>query len=103
MDMNSNRFTVINKCTNKLGVLFSQAYDIGEPITISDIYTALNKVEGVVDTTSVEIHLKSGGLYSQSNYNFDAALSADGRLILAEPNVIFELKYPNLDIKGSVK
>ena len=103
MDMNSNRFTIINQCTNALASLFAEAYDIGEPISISNIYTALNKVEGVVDTTSCEITLKSGGIYSASNYNFDAALSSDGRSILAEPNTVFELKYPNLDIKGSVK
>lgn len=103
MDMNSNRFTIINNCTDRLAVLFAEAYDIGEPISISDVYAALNKVDGVVDATSVLITLKSGGLYSASNYNFDAALSSDGRLVLAEPNVVFELKYPNLDIKGSVK
>jgi len=103
MNMNSNRFTVINKCTSRLAALFAEAYDIGEPISISDVYTALNKVEGVVDTTSVQIVLKSGGLYSASNYNFDAALSPDGRRVLAAPNVVFELKYPNLDIRGSVK
>lgn len=103
MDMNSNRFTVLSKCSARLSKLFSAAYDIGEPISISKIYSELNKVDGVIDTTSVEIVLKSGGLYSSSNYNFDAALSADGRRILAEPNVVFELKYPNLDIKGSIK
>ena len=36
------------------------------------------------------------------SYNFAANLSADGRRIPAPQNVIFELKFPNVDIKGSV-
>ena len=36
-------------------------------------------------------------------YNFDDAMSADGRQISAERDVVFELKYPNTDIKGSVR
>ena len=56
-----------------------------------------------MDVTSVEVALKSGGIYSESNYDFDSALSADSRRVLAQPNVIFELKYPNLDIRGSIR
>lgn len=103
IDLNSNRFTVLSNCTSRLSKMFATSYDIGEPISISSIYNELNKVVGVIDATSVEVVLRSGGLYSSSNYNFDAALSPDGRRILAEPSIIFELKYPNLDIKGSTR
>ena len=77
--------------------------DIGEPIRITDVYKELQKINGVVDVTSVDVGLKSGGIYSESNYDFDASLSSDGRMIEAQPNVIFELKYPNIDIKGSIR
>jgi len=60
-------------------------------------------VNGVVDVTAIEIALKNGGIYSESSYDMEVALSADGRRILGEKNIIFELKYPNVDIKGSVK
>ena len=58
---------------------------------------------GIVDVLSVEITGKSGGIYSSMAYNFDDALSADGRQISAARDVVFELKYPNTDIKGSVR
>ena len=103
IDINANRFSVINKCTERLATLLSTKNDIGEYISITDIYKELQRVQGVVDVTSVEVGLKSGGIYSESNYDFDAALSADSRRVLAQPNVIFELKYPNLDIRGSIK
>ena len=102
-DINSNRFDVVSACNQKLAAKFAMKQDIGEPIKITDIYRELQKVNGVVDVTSVDIGLKSGGIYSESNYDFDAALSADGRMIEAQPNVVFELKYPNIDIKGSIR
>ena len=103
IDISANRFGVISKCTERLAKLLSTKNDIGEYISITDIYKELQKVQGVVDVTSVEVGLKSGGIYSESNYDFDSALSADSRRVLAQPNVIFELKYPNLDIRGSIR
>ena len=102
-DINANRFDVISNCNQKLANKFAMKQDIGEPMRITDVYRELQKVNGVVDVTSVEVGLKSGGIYSESNYDFDAALSSDGRMIEAQPNVIFELKYPNIDIKGSIR
>tara|TARA_R110000824_G_scaffold121839_3_gene278225 strand:- start:9341 stop:11134 length:1794 start_codon:yes stop_codon:yes gene_type:complete len=103
IDLSANRYNTINLCNARLVKRFSDKHDIGEAILISDIYNELNKVPGVVDTTAVEIKLRSGGLYSESSYNFPAALTGDSRQILAEKDVIFELKYPNMDIKGSIK
>ena len=103
IDINANRFDVISDCNQRLADKFSMKQDIGEPIKITDVYKELQKVNGVVDVTSVDVGLKSGGIYSESNYDFDAALSSDGRIIEAQPNVVFELKYPNIDIKGSIR
>ena len=103
IDINANRFDVISNCNDRLTSKFSAKQDIGEPIKITEIYRELLKVDGVVDVTSVDVGLKSGGIYSESNYDFDSALSADGRMIEAQPNVVFELKYPNVDIKGSIR
>jgi len=103
IDNTVNRFDVVSQCNASLSVAFGEQLDIGEPISVTDIYKQLQKVPGVIDVTSVEVSLKSGGLYSESNYSFESALSSDGRRILGEKNTIFELKYPNIDIKGSVK
>ena len=102
-DMESNRFDIINKCSAALAAKFSEKFDIGESILITDIYKQIQKVPGVIDVASVDITLKSGGAYSDSGYSFATALTGDGRQILGERNTIFELKYPNIDIKGSVK
>jgi len=101
--LNANRFDVIGACSTALGSHFRAQLDIGEPIVVADIHKILQGVKGVIDATSIEVVLKSGGIYSESNYDFESALSADARTIMAEKNIIFELKYPNLDIRGSVK
>jgi len=101
--ISANKYDVINACDAALKEHFSQKQDIGEPIKLSGIYLALSKVNGVIDTTAVEVVLRSGGVYSSTSYDLEASLSTDGTSILAEKNVVFELKYPSLDIKGSTK
>ena len=103
IDMSANKYDVISLCNKALTEQYSSKQDVGESILLTDIYKTLQKVDGVIDVTSVEAELKNGGIYSESSYDMEVALSADGRRVLAEPNVIFELKYPNIDIKGSIK
>ena len=83
--------------------MFLEKMDIGQPLYITDIYDRLNNLEEIVDVTSVEIENKAGALYSDSTINIDQYISADGRILYAPENVIYELKYPALDIKGTIK
>jgi len=104
LDLDANRYTVINKANAAIaGHLRKNVYDIGEEIIITEFYKILQKVEGVIDVIDLEIVGKSGASYSDLDYDFDGALTANGRRILAEKNVAFELKFPNLDIKGAVQ
>lgn len=103
LDLGSNKYTVINQASTALADKFSMTYDIGEPIQISDVYKTLNKVEGVMDVIDVKIVEKTGANYSGDSYDFVANLSTDNRRILAHENVVFELKFPSSDIKGSIK
>ena len=70
---------------------------------LNDIYRQLNKVEGIVDVVNVEIVSKNGGVYSESDFDPERAMSRDARQILAQEDTIFELKFPNVDIMGSIK
>ena len=40
--------------------------------------------------------------FEKVNY-INENISADGRILYAPENVVYELKYPNLDIKGTIK
>jgi|2_EtaG_2_1085320.scaffolds.fasta_scaffold07584_3 phage-related baseplate assembly protein len=104
LDMNTNRFTAMAKATEALRkYLLRNQYTIGESIFMTDFYKVLHKVDGIIDVVNLEITGRIGAAYSQVSYDFNRAMSADGRYILAEKNMIFELKFPNVDIKGSVR
>jgi hypothetical protein len=77
-------------------------YDIGQSLFITDIYKELQKVPHVIDVIDVKIVPKVGGVYSQANFDFNAHLSNDGRYITSERTSIFEIKFPNTDIQGSI-
>ena len=76
---------------------------IGEPFYITDVYSCLNDVPGVVDTEFVKIAIKNGLSYSDTRFDLEIQKSADGRYIKAPDNVAFEIKIPDRDIKGTVK
>jgi uncharacterized protein YaaQ len=104
IDTNANRFNVLTKANEAItNHINNNQYDIGEPIIITDFYKVLQKVKGIVDVVDLEIVGRTGTSYSQADYDFDDKLTVDGRRILADQNTIFELKFPNLDIKGSIR
>ena len=104
IDMNSNRYTVLSRANVALtDYLQRHQYDIGEAIRLSDFYRVLQKVDGVVSVISVSATSVMGASYSQVSYDMGKNLSADGLSVQAQQNMIFELKFPNVDIKGSIR
>lgn len=102
-DPQKNKFDVLSNAKKILEERFSEPMNIGEPFYITDVYSALNcKSSGIVDTTKVELFIKSGGFYSTTIFNFDEAMSADGRYLVCPKNVAFEIKFPNADIEGTI-
>jgi hypothetical protein len=94
---------VLNNCAIAIANKFSNKLDIGEHLSITDVYTLLNKVNGVSDVVSVELKLKNGTGYSSTFLNFSKQTSPDGRFIRCPKNVVFELRFPSSDIKGTVR
>ena len=104
LDLNANRFTVLNEANAALrAYLLRNQYEIGESILITDFYKVLQDVDGIVDVVDLEIVGRTGAGYAASNLDYKANLTADGRRILGDSNSVFELKFPNVDIKGSVQ
>ena len=98
----TNKFDILAKAKSELEKRFAEPLNIGEPFYLTDIYTILNRISGVADTIKVELFLQSGGNYSTTIFNFDDAMSVDGRYLACPLNVAFEIKYPNADIEGTV-
>jgi len=93
---------VLLACNIKLqGYLKTQKRSINQSINLSDIYRELDKVTGVQTVQKVEITNKTGGSYSQYGYDVKGA-TRDNIVYPSYDPCIFELKYPNVDIKGRI-
>ena len=104
LEANANRYTVINRANQRLAKDYvKNQFDIGQPILLADVFRELLKVKGILDVQSVQVVPKQGGRYSESNFDFQSNLSADGRMINAAQTTIFEMKFPNTDMEGTIK
>ncbi len=77
--------------------------DIGEPLSVSSIFKVLHGVPGVLDVTRIHVFQKAGGDYSDVPYSLLSHRSQDGLSYSALQNVVFEVKYPTIDISGDVR
>ena len=74
-------------------------WNINQPINISTIYSLLDNITGVQTVSKVEVVNKQGGNYSE--YAYDIKGATRNNIVYPSYDVmIFELKYPNIDIKG---
>ena len=93
---------VLLACNLKLqDYLKTQKRSINQSINLSDLYRELDKVTGVQTVQKVEITNKTGGSYSQYGYDVKGA-TRDNIVYPSYDPCIFELKYPNVDIKGRI-
>lgn len=101
-DLENNKYDTLSSAKNSIINLFQIRPNIGEAIFINDIIKALKNTNGVLDVVSVNVINKTGGNYSDLSYNLEDNLSVDGRYIEIPENVIWELKFPDIDIKGVI-
>ena len=99
-----NNFEVLLRCVSALKEYFNiENWQINQPIVISDVYNLLDRVPGV--QTVVEIKFKnlfdSTKGYSNNFYDFTLA-EKNGLIYPSLDPSIFEIKYPDVDIKGRV-
>ena len=99
---NYNKREVITNCLTELQTYFNiDNWTFNKPINLSEIELILANVEGVMSVPSVKISNLCGGdgNYSPNRYNIDEATK--GKIVYPslDPS-IFEIKYPNKDIKG---
>ena len=93
---------VLLQCTNEIKDFFEiSKWSINQPINLSLIYTLLDRVKGVQTVEDIKITNKQGGLYSRFAYDVEGATKRNVVYPSKDP-MIFELKYPNNDIKGRI-
>jgi hypothetical protein len=101
---NSNNNEVLLSCINEIRNYFNlDRWQINQPIMIRDLYILLDKVKGVQTVKSIKIENKAGTSsgYSQHAYDIDGATQNQVIYPSLDPS-IFELRYPDTDIKGRI-
>ena len=101
---NFNNSQVLTQCLNQLRDYFNiDNWQINQPILLKDVELLIDKVQGVQTIQNVTITNKAGTNLGYSEYAYDINGATQGKLIY--PSIdpcIFEVKYPNQDIKGKV-
>jgi len=95
---------VLSNCLIVLKEYFDiRKWQMGQPIILDDIVKILDKVEGVISVFQKDFINRVGTFdgreYSSSVFNVEQNIE-DG-IIYTDSNSIFEIKYPNIDIRRS--
>jgi hypothetical protein len=99
-----NNNEVLLACITAFQTYFNiNNWQLNQPIMMRDLYIMLDKIKGVQSVKSVSISNKAGTTSGYSQYAYDIVGATQNQVIYPslDPS-IFEVKYPNLDIKGKV-
>jgi hypothetical protein len=97
-----NKREVLTRCINELKEYFNiDNWTFNMAINISEVELLIAGVEGVSSVPKCEIVNKCLGNYSKHSYNIQAATKGKMVYPSLDPSV-FEVKFPNQDIKGRV-
>lgn len=95
-----NKREVLTRCITELQQYFNiDNWTFNMPINISEVELLIAGVEGVQSVPKCEIVNKCLGNYSKNSYNIQAATKGKMVYPSLDPS-IFEVKFPNQDIKG---
>ena len=95
---------VILDCISSLQEYFSRDnWQLNEPILVRDLFVRLDQITGVQTVKNIFIKNKVGLPLGYSQYAYDTeAATQNGVIYPSLDPSIFEVKYPNNDIKGKV-
>jgi len=97
---NFNNREVLLSCIQEVKDFFDVTnWQFNQTINLSDIELIIAMVEGVASVQKVEIVNKCGGIYARNSYDIKAATKNKIVYPSLDPS-IFEVKFPDKDIKG---
>ena len=100
---NYNKSEVISDCISELkDYLNIDSWTFNNTINISELELIVANVDGVSSVPKLKIVNKCGGQYSPNSYNIEAAIKDKILYPSLDPSV-FEVKFPDSDIKGRAR
>jgi len=95
---------VLLRCVDTLkGIFKIDKWQMNEPIILGNIATELDRVEGVQTVVELSVHCKFDKDSGYSGNFYDIESATKNKIIYpSQDPCIFEIKYPNSDIRGKV-
>jgi hypothetical protein len=101
---NYNNNEILLACVTALQDYFDiNKWQLNQPIFLRDLYILLDKITGVQMVKNINISNLTGAIQGYSQYAYDITGATQNQVIYPslDPS-IFEVRYPNSDIKGKV-
>jgi hypothetical protein len=99
----NNNEVLLNCITALQNYFITSKWQINQPIMLRDLYILLDKIDGTQTIKNISISNKAGTSSGYSQYAYDITGATQNQVIYPslDPS-IFEVRYPNTDIKGKV-
>lgn len=101
-----NKSEVLTNCIEALKEFFdTKLWSLNQPINLTDLYITLGQVPGVLSIISINFENLIGNVAGRqySNTRFNVIENTKNGIIYCGENQIFEIKFKNVDIKGTAK
>lgn len=100
---NYNKSEVVTECISEMKEYFNiNNWTFNNTINISELELLLANVDGVSSVPKLKIVNKCHGNYAPNSYNIDVAIKDKILYPSLDPSV-FEIKFPDVDIKGRAR
>jgi hypothetical protein len=110
LDNAGSQSEVITQIIDNLNTYMSpQSRELGQNVNVSDIKRNLQNISGVNTLSEIRVYNKVGGQYSSSETSqryidpTTKQIELIDETIFAEPDQIYQVRFPNKDIKVRVK
>jgi hypothetical protein len=99
-----NNNEVLLACITALQTYFNTSnWQINQPILLRNLYILLDRIIGVQTVKNISLSNKAGTTSGYSQYAYDITGATQNQVIYpSQDPSIFEVRYPNTDIKGKV-
>lgn len=110
IDKNQNQTEVLRDIIARITAYFSiDKRKMGDPLFVGELMSDITNVSGVVNVVEIKVFNKTGGEYSSSEVSVAYKVPATKEIgqtdmtIHMKSNQIFQIRFPNKDIKIRVK
>jgi hypothetical protein len=110
LDSAQNSGQVISSVIDKVATYFNPQFrQLGQNVYISELSSIIQNTNGVLTVATIDVYNEVGGQYSSSETSMEYSEPETRKIgfvddtIFAQPNQVYQIRFPNKDIRISVK